>query len=156
MNILYNKFKIFSFPIIVFAFLIITSFMLSGCGSSVEKQVTKLNGIIDNIEISINNQTQELNGISLIFTVDPTEFSAVYNDVSIENTKTTIENYKDTNYDGVNENAYKYSFTFNEISEENYNTSSIMINCTINKQKYQFNLTTDLLNKIYPNIEKLI
>lgn len=128
----------------------ISSVLLVGCGGDdIERDVTKLDGIIDTVQTTTVSDNGEITGFALVFLTEPSEFSATYNDAVIEAEVTTIEDY---NNNGLIVSAYKYAFSFDSTSEESYNLSPIHVSVTVSEQQYEFDLTSDLLERIYPSL----
>lgn len=152
MKTLSKNLKITLFSLFFLSILLISSVLLVGCGGDkIEKDVTKLDGIIDSINTTTIAESGYITGFTLIFLSEPSEFSATYNDLVIEAETATIEDYENN---GLIETAYSYSFSFEGIDEESYNLSPIKVSLTILEKQYQFDLTTNLLEKIYPALSK--
>lgn len=130
--------------------LVFSSVLLVGCGGDdIEKDVTKLDGIIDTVQTTTVSDSGEITGFALIFLTEPSEFSATYNDAVIEAEKVALEDY---NNNGLIVSAYRYEFSFDAIDEESYNLAPIKVNVAISEQQYEFDLTIDLLERIYPTL----
>ena len=137
---------------VVFSLIIImTGVLLASCGGDkAVTDVTKLEGIVDKVGTSIIQETGELSGITITFVKDSSEFKASYNDAEITLEKTKINDYYG---DGSNVTAYQYSYTFElPIAVETFNASPISIECKIDETLYRFTLTTDLIERIYPDL----
>ena len=148
MNTKSKNLKSIFIALLFVSIIVLTGFLMTACGGA-EKDVTKLEGIVDQVGETTNSETGDYTGLNIIFTTDPTEFSATYKDAEINYERVVIEDY---NGDGSNVNAYNYLFTFDAISAEDYNADPIRVNCTINDQEYEFDLTTNLLSRIYPDL----
>ncbi len=132
----------------IFAFLlIITSFIFVGCGDNTITDVTSLNGIVDSVETTTTNEN--LQSITVIFVAEPSSISAKYGEENLETTAVEIEDYYN---DSSNVTAYSYTFNLDEITIEDYNLSPIVITCSVNNYNYRFNLSTDLISLIYPEL----
>lgn len=133
---------------LLFIFIMLTTLFLVGCDDNIITNVTSLNGIVDRIEIS-STSDDNINSISIVFLDNPSSLDAVYGEDNIEGSYLEIEDYYN---DGSNVNAYSYTFTIGEITIEDYNQSPIIISCTVDENNYRFNLTTDLISLIYPDL----
>ena len=141
-----TKSKSIIFALLI-AVLILTSFILVGCGDNVITNVKSLNGIVDSIQVSTNGEN--INSITIIYLAQPSSMKAIYNESELEVEPIIIEDYYN---DSSNVNAYSYTYTVDNKTSEEYNLSPITINCTIDNNKYKFNLTTNLIELIYPEL----
>lgn len=127
--------------------LVLTSIVLVGCGDDTIRDVTRLKDVVTNSVTVVTDDSDNITAIALVFNTDPSEIAATYNEQSIEFEKTEVSSVEGS----TTETAYKYQFTLSApVTSENYNSSPILINCTIDSNTYEFTLTTDLLNRIYP------
>lgn len=150
MKTLSKNFKNVIISLLCLSIFILSSILLVGCGGdNAERDVTKLDGIIEAVQTKTVDESGELTGFTLIFLSEPSEFSAIYNETTIEVEKNSIEDYENN---GLIVTAYSYSLSFDAISEENYSLSPIQVNLTILEQEYEFELTTDLFERIYPSL----
>lgn len=125
----------------------LTSFLLVGCGDNTITNVTALNGIVDSIEISVTDDT--LYSITIVYTDEPKSLKSVYGESELEVEPTIIEDYYN---DSSNITAYSYTYSLGNITVEEYNLSPITITSTFESSTYRFNLTTDLIEQIYPEL----
>lgn len=122
--------------------------LLASCGSSVEKDVTKLfdNGVVDQAGYSENVEEGTLNNVSIIFRQEPGEMKVTYEKKEVSMEKTTIEDY-----DGVDSGvtAYQYLYSFETpVDKEGYDANPITIRCVVGDTTYEFTLTTDLTERM--------
>lgn len=127
--------------------IMLTSFLLVGCGDNTITNVTALNGIVDSIEISVTDDT--LYSITIVYTDEPKSLKSVYGESELEVEPTIIEDYYN---DSSNITAYSYTYSLGNITVEEYNLSPITITSTFRSSTYRFNLTTDLIEQIYPEL----
>ncbi len=127
--------------------IILTSFLLVGCGDNTITNVTALNGIVDSIETSVTDDT--LYSITIVYTDEPKSLKSVYGESELEVEPTIIEDYYN---DSSNITAYSYTYSLGNITVEEYNLSPITITSTFESSTYRFNLTTDLIEQIYPEL----
>lgn len=125
----------------------LTSFLLVGCGDNTITNVTALNGIVDSIETSVTDDT--LYSITIVYTDEPKSLKSVYGESELEVEPTIIEDYYN---DSSNITAYSYTYSLGNITVEEYNLSPITITITFGSSTYRFNLTTDLIEQIYPEL----
>ncbi len=127
--------------------IMLTSFLLVGCGDNTITNVTALNGIVDSIETSVTDDT--LYSITIVYTDEPKSLKSVYGESELEVEPTIIEDYYN---DSSNITAYSYTYSLGNITVEEYNLSPITITSTFRSSTYRFNLTTDLIEQIYPEL----
>lgn len=127
--------------------IMLTSFLLVGCGDNTITNVTALNGIVDSIETSVTDDT--LYSITIVYTDEPKSLKSVYGESELEVEPTIIEDYYN---DSSNITAYSYTYSLGNITVEEYNLSPITITITFGSSTYRFNLTTDLIEQIYPEL----
>lgn len=127
--------------------IMLTSFLLVGCGDNTITNVTALNGIVDSIETSVTDDT--LYSITIVYTDEPKSLKSVYGESELEVEPTIIEDYYN---DSSNITAYSYTYSLGNITVEEYNLSPITITITFGNSTYRFNLTTDLIEQIYPEL----
>lgn len=127
--------------------IMLTSFLLVGCGDNTITNVTALNGIVDSIETSVTDDT--LYSITIVYTDEPKSLKSVYGESELEVEPTIIEDYYN---DSSNITAYSYTYSLGNITVEEYNLSPITITSTFESSTYRFNLTTDLIEQIYPEL----
>lgn len=127
--------------------IMLTSFLLVGCGDNTITNVTALNGIVDSIETSVTGDT--LYSITIVYTDEPKSLKSVYGESELEVEPTIIEDYYN---DSSNITAYSYTYSLGNITVEEYNLSPITITSTFGSSTYRFNLTTDLIEQIYPEL----
>lgn len=139
-----NKTLILSFLAIILA---LSSFLLIGCGDDTITNISALNGIVKDVSVTKNNETSLVNGVSITFVSQPANFSATYQGQTIKGQLLTKEDYYD---DNTLVTAYIYVFTMTDIAEEEYNQNPIVVSCDLSGNSYRFNLTTNLLQSIYP------
>ena len=127
--------------------IMLTSFLLVGCGDNTITNVTALNGIVDSIETSVTDDT--LYSITIVYTDEPKSLKSVYGESELEVEPTIIEDYYN---DSSNITACSYTYSLGNITVEEYNLSPITITITFGNSTYRFNLTTDLIEQIYPEL----
>lgn len=127
--------------------IMLTSFLIVGCGDNTITNVTALNGIVDSIETSVTDDT--LYSITIVYTDEPKSLKSVYGESELEVEPTIIEDYYN---DSSNITAYSYTYSLGNITVEEYNLSPITITITFGNSTYRFNLTTDLIEQIYPEL----
>lgn len=150
MKTISKNLKTLLFSLLFISILVFSSVLLVGCGENkVEKDVTKLNGIIESVKETTITDGGQYTGLDIIFLTDPTSITATYNDAVIESEKTTIEDYSNN---GLVVTAYSYAFTFDAIDKDTYNSSPIHVNVVIAEKEYEFDLTTNLIERIYPSL----
>lgn len=127
---------------------------MTACGNvEPERDVTKLDGIVSQAGTSTNDADGSVNGIWIIFDKEPTEIIATYNNVKIELEKDVIDDYKG---DGSGVQAWQYMASFETaVDAEEYNSNPVVINCKVEETTYEFSLTEDLLERIYPELAGL-
>lgn len=131
-------------------FLMLASVLLIGCGDNTVTDVESLNGIVKELSISRSSETTNINGISITFTTQPSSLSSTYQDQVLESTVTTIEDYYN---DNTLITAYVYSFSFTEITQQEYDLNPISLTFKIEDTSYKCNITTNLLELIYPELQ---
>ena len=145
-----NKINKSLFYTLLSLFLMLASVLLIGCGDNTVTDVESLNGIVKELSISRSSETTNINGISITFTTQPSSLSATYQDQVLESTATTIEDYYN---DNTLITAYVYSFSFTEITQQEYDLNPISLTFKIEDTSYKCNITTNLLELIYPELQ---
>lgn len=133
--------------LILICLLVFTSLSLFGCGDNVITNVTSLSGIVDIVQISTVDDN--LNSITITYLTEVTGVTATYGENQLEVEPVVIEDYYN---DSSNITAYSYTYTIDSISIEEYNLSPITINMSVGNNQYRFNLTTNLISLIYPEL----
>ena len=131
--------------------LLLASFILVGCGDNTITDITSLRGIVEQVKISTSGEN--INSITIVYLSKPSKIEANYNDAKLETTEVLIEDYYN---DSTNVTAYSYTFEIENITTEEYNLSPITIKCSVNNNNYKFNLSTDLIENIYSDIENTV